>query len=151
MASDPSNSFFATEPGGREAAPPGPLALVQAFVNTREAERGWEALADPASLRRWMVGRGLLAVDESVAEADVRKARGVREMLRAMLVANNGGKTDARSIEMLNRAARRAKLGVRFGADGRSAVEPGSGGVDGALGGILAAVHGGMEAGTWGA
>src|SRR3712207_9547124 len=69
----PNNTFFASEPGGREAAP-GPLALVQAFANT-VAEEGhfrWEAIGDPDSLRSWLKGRGLLAGGELVGEADVR-------------------------------------------------------------------------------
>lgn len=143
------NPFFDSEPGGREAAP-GPLALVQAFVNTREAERGWEALADPGSLRRWLVRQGLLVDGAPVGEGDVVRAREVREAIRALLVANNGGQVGAREVGTLNRAARRARLEFRFGADGRAALESASGGADGALGGILAAVHAGMEEGTWG-
>jgi len=142
------NTFFDSEPGGREAAP-GPLALVQAFVNTREAERGWEELADPDSLCRWFVRRGVLPEDGLVEEADVERARGMREALRALLVANNGGAVDARAVETLNLAAERARLEVRFGPDGGTLLEPASGGVDGALGRILAAVHAGMQDGTW--
>ena len=143
------NTFFDSEPGGREAAP-GPLALVQAFVNTREAERGWEELADPDSLRRWFADRGVLPETGLVEVADVERAREVREALRALLVANNGGEVDVWAVGALNRAAERARLEVRFGADGGTLVEPASGGVDGALGRILAAVHAGMEEGTWG-
>lgn len=148
VSSHPNNTFFDSEPGGREAAP-GPLALVQAFVNTREAQRGWEALADSDSLRLWLDRQGLLTGDDPVGEADVRRTREVREALRRLLVANNGGGVDTRDIETLNRAARRARLGVQFGADGRAALESASSGADGALGGILAAVQAGMEEGTW--
>ena len=144
----PNNTFFDAEPGGREPAP-GPLALVQAFVNTREAERGWEELADPGSLRRWFADRGVLPETGLVGERDVERAREVREALRALLVANNGGEVDALAVEALNRAAGRAKLGVRFAADGGTVLEPDSGGADGALGMILAAVHAGMREGTW--
>ena len=147
--SHPNNTFFDSEPGGREPAP-GPLALVQAFVNTREAERGWEALADPTSLSGWLAQQGLLPDGEPVGDGDVRRAREVREALRAIVAANNGRAADTRATETLNRAAGRARLGVRFGKDGRASLESASGGVDGALGSILAAVHAGMEEGTWG-
>src|SRR5918999_987403 len=92
---EPNNTFFASEPGGREAAP-GSLALVQAFVNTvaTEGELHWEAFADPDSLRSWLAGRGLLV--------------------------------------------------------GGAALEPGEGGVEGAVGRVLAAAHAGMQNGTWG-
>ena len=147
----PNNTFFASEPGGREAAP-GSLALVQAFANT-VAEEGhfrWEAIGDPDSLRSWLKGRGLLAGGELVWEADVARAKEVRAALRSLLAANNGRGADPAAIRELNLAAERARLTVRFGADGRATLEPDAGGVDGALGRVLAAVHAGMEEGTWG-
>ena len=151
MNGAPNNTFFASEPGGREAAP-GPLALVQAFANT-VAEEGhfrWEAIGDPDSLRSWLSRRGLLADGERVGEADVARAKEVRKALRSLLAANNGREPDPAAIRALNLAAERARLTVRFGADGRATLEPGAGGVDGALGRVLAAVHAGMEEGTWG-
>jgi predicted RNA-binding Zn ribbon-like protein len=147
----PNNTFFASEPGGREAAPE-PLALVQAFANT-VAEEGhfrWEAIGDPGSLRSWLSSRGLLADGERVGEADVARAKEVRKALRSLLAANNGGEADAAAIRALNLTTERARLTVRFGADGRATLEPGAGGVDGALGRVLAAVHASMEEGTWG-
>ena len=148
----PNNTFFASEPGGREAAPE-PLALVQAFANT-VAEEGhfrWEAIGDPDSLRSWLSGRGLLADGERVGEADVARAKEARKALRSMLAANNGREADAAAIRALNLVTERARLTVRFGADdGRATLEPGAGGVDGALGRVLAAVHASMEEGTWG-
>ena len=147
----PNNTFFASEPGGREAAP-GPLALVQAFANT-VAEEGhfrWEAIGDPDSLRSWLSGRGLLADGERVGEADVTRAKEARKALRWLLAANNGREADAAAIRALNLVTERARLTVRFGADGRATLEPGAGGVDGALGRVLAAVHASMEEGTWG-
>jgi predicted RNA-binding Zn ribbon-like protein len=147
----PNNTFFASEPGGREAAPE-PLALVQAFANT-VAEEGhfrWEAIGDPDSLRSWLSGRGLLADGERVGEADVARAKEARKALRSLLAANNGREADAAAIRALNLATERARLTVRFGADGRATLEPGAGGVDGALGRVLAAVHASMEEGIWG-
>jgi hypothetical protein len=147
----PNNTFFASEPGGREAAPE-PLALVQAFANT-VAEEGhfrWEAIGDPDSLRSWLSSRWLLADGERVGEADVARAKEVRKALRSLLAANNGREADAAAIRALNLATERARLTVRFGADGRATLEPGAGGVDGALGRVLAAVHASMEEGIWG-
>jgi len=147
----PNNTFFASEPGGREAAP-GPLSLVQAFANTvaEEGHLRWEAFGDAASLRSWLKGSGLLAGGEPVGEADVARAREVRAALRSLLAANNGREVDPAAIRALDLAAERARLTVRFGADGRATLEAGAGGVDGALGRVLAAVHAGMEEGTWG-
>lgn len=122
---------------------------MQAFVNTREAERGWEALSGPNALREWLSRRALLGKGESIGGDDVRRARELREALRGMLAANNGGAVGERDVETLNRAAGRARLEVRFGTDGRAAVGPVSGGTDAALGRILAAVQSGMQEGTW--
>jgi predicted RNA-binding Zn ribbon-like protein len=148
---EPNNTFFASEPGGREAAP-GSLALVQAFVNTvaTEGELHWEAFADPDSLRSWLAGRGLLVGGAPVGEDDVVQAKAVREALRELLAANDGGGVDPEAIRVLNRAAGRSRLSVRFGADGEAALEPGEGGVEGAVGRVLAAAHAGMQNGTWG-
>jgi predicted RNA-binding Zn ribbon-like protein len=147
----PNNTFFASEPGGRQAAP-GSLALVQAFANTvaEEGHLRWEAIGDPDSLRSWLSRRGLLADGERVGEADVARAKEIRKALRSLLAANNGRGADPAAIRALNLAAERARLKVRFGADGWATVEPGAGGVDGALGRVLAAAHAGMEEGTWG-
>ena len=145
----PNNTFFDSEPGGREAAP-GLLALVQAFVNTREAERDWEALSDPESLRSWLRARGLLTNGGTIEDHDVARARDVREALRALLAANNRtAEVGGEAIRTLNRAAGRAGLTVRFGKDGRAALSTATGGVDGALGEVLAAVYGAMQGGTW--
>ncbi len=151
MGGEPNNTFFRSEPGGREAAP-GPLALVQAFVNTvaTEGELRWEAFADADSLRSWLVSRGLLADGDPVGEADVARAREVREALRALIAAGNGREVDDGAVEVLNRAAERARLGVRFGADGGASLRAAAGGVTGAIGGVLAAAHAGMGEGTWG-
>lgn len=150
MSDAANNTFFGSEPGGREAAP-GPLALVQAFVNTGAAEGDlrWEGLTGPDSLRSWLRRKGLLADGGSVEDGDVVRAKEVREALRALLASNNGGEVDPEAVHTLNVAAGRARLGVRFGADGRAAVSPGGGGVDGAIGGVLAAAHAGMGEGTW--
>ena len=150
MGGEPNNTFFRSEPGGREAAP-GPLALVQAFINTvaTEGDLRWEAFADADSLRSWLVLRGLLAAGDPVGEADLARAREVREALRALIAANNGREVDVGAVGVLNRAAERAKLGARFGADGGAALRA-AGGVDGAIGGVLAAAHAGMGEGTWG-
>jgi predicted RNA-binding Zn ribbon-like protein len=145
------NTFFDSEPGGRVAAP-GSLALVQAFVNTvaEEGQHSWEAFSGPASLRHWLVQNGLLGGEEAVGDADVVWAKEVRRGLRSLLAANNGGEAEPGALDTLNRAAVRAALLVRFGPDGRAAIEAGAEGVEGAIGALLEGVVAGMEDGTWG-
>ena len=150
MKSEPNNTFFASEPGGRESAP-GELALVQAFLNTvaTEGDLHWEAFADPDALRSWLMQWELLGRGEPVGDAGVFRVVEVREALRTLLAANNGYDVDPEAVLALNRASEKAGLTVRFRADGQAALEPTAGGVDGAIGRVLAAAHAGMEDGTW--
>lgn len=136
------------EPGGKEPAP-GELRLVQEFVNTNDLEEGEDELAGPEALAAWLHGHGILLDGSTLTEADLQKALEVREALRALALANNGGELDPRATEVLNRAGERSGLLIRFRADGPSRLEPRAGGVDGALGLLLARVHTAMADGAW--
>jgi predicted RNA-binding Zn ribbon-like protein len=136
------------DPGDRDPAPP-PLRAVQAFVNTVDIEHGREALTRASELRELLVRAELLDRKETVTESDLRRALELREALRVLLLANNGGTLDPESLEVLNRAARAAHLSVRFAEGGDSALEPEASGVDAALGRLVAIVYTAMTAGTW--
>lgn len=128
---------------------PGELELVRAFVNTLDVEERRDELASPAELEEWLAGHGLLSAAEHLTRADLGRAIDVREALRALLVANNGGKAEPGAAETLDEAARRAGLSLRFRPDGSSGLEPAAGGVDGALGRLLSIVAAAMADGTW--
>jgi predicted RNA-binding Zn ribbon-like protein len=132
-----------------EPAPPG-LSLVEELVNTRSIEDDDDALAGPAELRAWLLDRGLVGPEDAVTGSDLARALDLREAVRALLVANNGGGPPSPpALEVLNRAGVRARFLVVF--EGRSAhLVPEARGVDGALGRILAVVRDAMEAGVWG-
>jgi predicted RNA-binding Zn ribbon-like protein len=136
-----------------EASPgkraPEPLHLVQRFVNTLDVESGEDELSSPEALREWLSARALMGPGEPVADADLRRALDVREGLRALLLANNGAGLDEPAVERLNRAAGRASVRVRFGADGDAALEPEATGVDGALATLMAIVSRATHDGTW--
>ena len=129
-------------PGGREPAPGG-LRLVQAFVNSVDAEHGPDLFGDAAGLAEWLDRRGLAA---DVGPDDPAAAREAREALRALLHANNGAPHDPAAEAVLDRAARRAGLEPAFGA---AALVPRAGGVDGAIGRVLAAAFAAMLDGSW--
>jgi predicted RNA-binding Zn ribbon-like protein len=131
-------------PGNREPAP-GPLRLVQGFVNTVDREHGPDLLDDPAGLEAWL-DRHLMPATVSRGELD--RAREVREALRALLLANNGEPHDPAAQAVLERAARRARLEAAFPPDG-AALVPRAEGVDAALGRILAAAFAAMLDGSW--
>src|SRR5919197_161653 len=126
---------------------PGALELVREFVNTLDVEDGVDQLADPASLASWLRARGLTRA-RSATSADLAQARRAREALRTLLLANNGLSTQKEAGATLDRAARRAGLGVRFRERG-GRLEAAAGGVDGALGRLLAVVAAAMLDGSW--
>src|SRR3954467_3966719 len=134
-------------PGGREPAP-GRLALVQSLVNTVDREHGPDLFADGPGLRDWLAARGLLAPGRPVAAEDLHAARELREALRAMLLANNGEPADPAAPRVLETVAARAELRPGFPPAGGPELVPARGGVDGALGRVVAAAFAAMLDGT---
>ncbi|MGH3031472.1 MAG: CGNR zinc finger domain-containing protein [Gaiellaceae bacterium] len=128
---------------------PGELELVRAFVNTLELDEAVDELASPGALTGWLRAQGLLR-GGAATRADLANARRLREALRVLLLANNGVSVRKEAAVTLNRAARRAGLGVRFEPEGTARVEPEARGVDGALGRLLAIVSAAMADGSWG-
>ena len=128
---------------------PGELEQVRAFINTWDADEDAEHLPGPAELRDWLVEQDLLAPAEQVTAADHRHALEVREALRAMLLANSGLDLDPDAAPVLDDAAVRARLGVRFAGDGQVHTAPEAGGVAGAMGRLLAIVAAAQDEGTW--
>jgi predicted RNA-binding Zn ribbon-like protein len=138
------------DPGNREPAPE-PLRLVQAFVNTVDIENSIEELADPAALREVLIRIGLLSRAASpLSERDLEQALEVREALRRLLLVNAGGHVDSEALAVLEHASGAARLSIRFERDVRPTLLPGVGGLDGAIGRILAVVYTSMADGTWG-
>ena len=128
---------------------PGELATLQRFVNTLDLEPGIELLEEPADLRRWLVHHELVAPSTRIGAEEFRRAIEVREALRAMLHANNGGPVDARAVETLDAAARAAELTVRWDSDGGADLVPARSGLDGAFGKLLAIAYRARIEGTW--
>jgi predicted RNA-binding Zn ribbon-like protein len=123
---------------------PGRLALVERFVNTVDHEHGREMLSSPERLRDLLgLKRGV-----RIGTADLRRALEVREALRSLALANNGGVADPRAADVLEEAAARGRLVIRFDA-GESRLEPAAHNVDGALADLVGMVHTAMADGTW--
>jgi predicted RNA-binding Zn ribbon-like protein len=129
-------------PGDREPAP-GSLRLVQAFVNSVDAEHGPDLFDDSAGLADWLARNGMAS---DVRPDDPATAREVREALRSLLHANNGAPGDPAAEAVLDRAARRARLEPAFGP---VELVPRAGGVDAAIGRVLAAAFASMLDGSW--
>lgn len=129
---------------------PTAVALVQSFVNTTNLEEQHDELATPSDLARWFVDAGLMARRQRLTDADREEAVRLREAIRDLIGVNSGTALAAESQAVLDDAAAKADLRVRFRRDGSTTVEPGAGGLDGALGHILAAIHLAMTTGVWG-
>jgi predicted RNA-binding Zn ribbon-like protein len=106
---------------------PGPLALVQDFVNTRNYFHGGDMLGDAEQATLRLTERGLLKKGESVGESERRRLVSLREALRGLLLVHNGTAEPGPDAENLNGLVTSAALGVRFGADGRPALGPAAG------------------------
>jgi predicted RNA-binding Zn ribbon-like protein len=130
---------------------PGDLLLVQLFINTwdMDSKGGKDYISTPEEFRSWLIDTDLLDRKARVTASDVETAARVREALRALALANNGGAADANALETLNRAARSAQLAVHFDGAGSGSLEPLAPGVDGALGRILAIAFNAMNDGSW--
>jgi predicted RNA-binding Zn ribbon-like protein len=130
---------------------PGALEIVRSFVNTYDADELTEDLGSPDELVGWLAGHELLSESgpQRATAADLRRAIELREALRAHLRAHHGDPLRAGAAEVLDAAARRARLTVRFTDVDVTALEPESGGVDGALGRLLAIVSAAIDDGTW--
>jgi predicted RNA-binding Zn ribbon-like protein len=104
------------QPGNRTPAPE-PLALVQAFVNTVDREHGPDLLDTRKDIDAWSEHRGRRAID------DLGEARRVREALRSLLWANNGGPREPSATATLEHVAQRLEVRFEpFGLEARDVV-----------------------------
>jgi predicted RNA-binding Zn ribbon-like protein len=136
---------------GRSSAAPGRLEIVREFVNTRDVEASVEGLATPGDLSRWLRQASLLEAGAGASDSDLRHGLMLREALRAAMAAHHADEpipTD--TVAVLNEIAARAGLSLSFTADSGWSARPQAGGIDGALGGLLALVAAAMRDGTWG-
>ena len=132
-------------------AAPGPLALVQALVNTQYGHGRYAhvELTSPEQLRAWLVAHRLLADGTAVTQGDFRRILQLREALRSLLRANNETEILASQVDVLNRLSSNAPLTVRFHDDGLPTLEPDIAGVDGTLARLVGIAFTAMMDGTW--
>jgi len=127
------------------------LELPIDFVNTLDVEAGTDALAHPDDLASWLEAAGLLSADApSPGHADLERAIELREALRSLMLANNGGPCDDRTGGVLESVARRGGLGIHFDRTGSVSIRPEPRGLDGALAALLIPIVRADEDGSWG-
>ncbi len=129
---------------------PAAASLVAAFVNTLDREEGRDELATPAGLAAWFRGRGLIAAEVATSAPDVKRAAGLREGLRELLLVNNGAGQVDRDLSALNRYADEACARFQLRFEGPDfALRPLAAGFDAALAQILLGVGQAVADGSW--
>jgi predicted RNA-binding Zn ribbon-like protein len=128
---------------------PGDLELVRSFVNTLDKETGVDELSTPKELGEWLAGHDLIPRGTTLRPRDLRRAVELREALRGLLLANNGGALRRRDVDTLDREAASAELTIRFRDDGDAELEPRGSGLDAAIGRLAAVVFEARVDGTW--
>jgi predicted RNA-binding Zn ribbon-like protein len=137
---------------GQEIKPaPMPLLLVQSFVNTWDGDHGSDLLLDPAAARDWLTAAGLWSTERVPDPAELHLARGVREGIRALLAANNGGpRPTPGDLQPMQDAAHAVRPALQVGPGGQ--VSLGAEAVSGPDAGLLAlllAIRDAQHDGTW--
>jgi predicted RNA-binding Zn ribbon-like protein len=133
---------------------PGDLERVRRFVNTLQVGRATDLLSNTAEIAEWFAHEGLAPAGLRVTRAEASRVIEMRAALRAVLTVHNAGGDGAGVVpkearRVLDAAASRARLRLRFADDGNAALVPETGGVSGALGRLLAIVNDSIAEGTW--
>jgi predicted RNA-binding Zn ribbon-like protein len=138
------------EPGGRPKAP-GRLELLQRFINSynHDFPRDWDRIGTRDKAQSWLRQKRLVAPGDRISGADAARLREFREALRALALANHGGRPEAAATDVIRRVSGRARLSVAVDDTGRTALEPTRGGVDGAVATLLGILHEAQLTGQW--
>jgi predicted RNA-binding Zn ribbon-like protein len=123
---------------------PGPLRLVQEFVNTLDAEEGRDLLADRDTFSAWLQEQGLADAGPAPRDRDIAAAKALREALRALLCVNAGADPDPDAAALVNRMSSRALVRVELGPDGAATLRGGD-----VVAAVLAAAGTAMLDGSW--
>ena len=138
------------EPGGRPKAP-GRLELLQRFINSynHDFPREWDRIGSPERAEAWLRQKRLVAPGDRISDADVARLAELREAMRALAIANQGGQPGAAAADIIRRLSGTAQLSVSIDDTGRTALEPTGRGVDGAVATLLGILHEAQLAGHW--
>jgi predicted RNA-binding Zn ribbon-like protein len=138
------------EPGGRPKAP-GRLELLQRFINSHNHDfpSDWDRIGTPERAGAWLRQKRLVARGDRISDADAARLRELREAMRALALANHGGRSAAAAADVIRRVSGTAALSVAIDDEGRTALEPARRGVDGAVATLLAILHEAQLSGQW--
>ncbi|MFN2582458.1 MAG: CGNR zinc finger domain-containing protein [Candidatus Dormibacteria bacterium] len=125
---------------------PGPLGLVEAFVNTVHLEDGDDSLPTPEAATAWLRRYGVAV--ESVSEAERARLIQLREALRDVLESNDGRAVGAERVEQVTRMLNGHGLATVISAEGVR-LEPAGSGIDAFYGMLASAMVRATIDGTW--
>lgn len=126
------------------------FGLSQGFVAAigRGARLG-DDLETPASARDWLLARDLLDPGGALDDEDMQRLRELRELLRALALANNGQPLPPEVLPLLDQAAKRAPLVFSFEGGCEPSLRPSVAGIDGATARVLALLYEAMRDGSF--
>jgi predicted RNA-binding Zn ribbon-like protein len=138
------------EPGGRPKAP-GRLELLQRFINSynHDLPLEWDRIGTAKTAQAWLRQKRLVAAGERISDVDMARLRELREAMRALAIANQGGHSAAAAADVIRRVSAAAQLSVVIDDTGRTALEPAGRGVDGAVATLLGILHEAQLTGHW--
>lgn len=141
----------ATWAGDVETKPaPGPLARIQALVNTVELPGGADRLADPKDAGPWLADHGLLTDGAVPTPSELDLVRGVREALRAVLIHHSGGPPPrAEHLASLTPVTDAGRGKVEIGGDGTVVLSAVGDSVAERLFGLLLVMRDAQRDGSW--
>jgi predicted RNA-binding Zn ribbon-like protein len=122
--------------------------LLVAFVNTLDLETGSDAIAAPEALAAWVAANLPELGEPEVDPAGHASVLALRESLRALLRANNGGEAGEDELRPLREAAARSGYRATLSGD-HLGLEPTGTGLEPLLARLLLAVERLQAAGTW--
>jgi predicted RNA-binding Zn ribbon-like protein len=105
------------DPGSRAPAP-GSLRLVQALVNTLNAEAGQDLLGTRGGAARWLAAAGLLPVGSQLTDAEQRALTELREAIRGVLGMRTHRVDDPEAAGRLAMALAPSRLAVAVDPSG---------------------------------
>ena len=128
---------------------PGPLRLVQSFVNTASREAA-DLLATREEAAAWLRAAALLPAESGLSGSEHAALLRLREAVRDSLAAHTGGRDDPEAAARLTKALAEGRLVVTV--DAASMVQLASA-ARASYPGVVAAIAGAIaeaaEAGTW--
>ncbi|MCV7064665.1 CGNR zinc finger domain-containing protein [Mycolicibacterium farcinogenes] len=137
--------------GDAETKPaPGPLARIQALVNTVELPAGPDRLGDLDDAEPWLVAHGLLPSGDHPSREDLDQLRQVREALRALLIHNSGGPPPpAEHLDVLRALTETVTAKVELASDGTVGLSAAGDSLRERLLELLVVIRDAQRDGTW--